>query len=95
MQQQTLDTILELVKTDMGISHNKTDDYFTAAILSATDDLSRKGIDVDEENTGDIFLLKDYVCYMYRNRIRGEPMPNSLVFRIRDRIVRARSERDE
>ena len=95
MPQETIDAVLELVKTDIGITHNKSDEYFSLAIPAAESDLARKGIDIDAEDTGDIFLLKDYVCWMYRNRIRGEPVPNSLVFRIRDRIIRARSERDE
>ena len=42
-----METILELLKLDLGITHNERDTYFNALICTAVKELKARGIDID------------------------------------------------
>lgn len=87
-----MDTILTLLKTDLGIKHDKRDDYFNVLIKATISRLKKKGIvskgDDDLEYT---LLVSDLAAWSYRNRQENIPMSSNLRQRIRDRIVENRS----
>lgn len=87
-----METILELLKIDLGISHNKRDKYFTALIEAAKEELNRKGCNINVGAVDDQMLVVDYAAWQYRKRIDGASIPNNLQLRIRNRIIRRRSE---
>lgn len=86
-----METILELLKIDLGISHDKRDKYFTALIEAVKGELNRKGCNINVDAVDDQMLVVDYACWTYRKRQADESLPNNLQIRIRNRIVRARS----
>lgn len=93
-----MNTPLELFKIDLGITHNKRDTYFTALLKSVIGELSRKGVNIDADTAedDDIFLIVDYAAWQYRSRTStaNVAMPQNLQLRIRNRIIRSRSEVD-
>jgi hypothetical protein len=89
-----METILELLKIDLGITHDKRDKYFTALIEAAEKELNRKGCNIDITAVDDQMLVVDYACWTYRKRQTNESLPNNLQLRIRNRIIRTRSGAD-
>lgn len=83
-----MDTMLELLKIDLGITHNKRDTYFTALIKAAKAELERKGCEIDEAAVDDQMLVVDYAAWQYRKRIDGGSVPNNIILRIRNRKLR-------
>lgn len=84
--------ILEILKSDLGIKHEKRDEYFKKLIQSAIKQLERKG--VISENEYDVeysILVSDLVSWNYRHRQENVPMAMNIQQRIRDRIVRLRT----
>lgn len=76
---------LELLKANLGISSTSRDDYLTAILTAASDELTRqKGIDVETE-TGKMFLI-DYAAWLYRNRGEGI-LPRNLQYRMHNLMV--------
>lgn len=86
-----MNTILELVKIDLGITHTKRDKYFTALIEAAKEELDRKGCNINVDAVDDQMLVVDYACWTYRKRQTNEVLPQNLLLRIRNRIIRRRS----
>lgn len=89
----TQSEVLELFKTDLGITHTARDSYFAELLTAAQQELARKGIDIDisTADTDDIFLLVDYAAWVYRNRLENVPLAQNLRLRIYNRKVRARA----
>ena len=85
--------VLELLKTDLGISITKRDDYFTSLLDAAKGELERKGIKIDytASPVDDILLLVDYTAWTYRKRNDGLDLPMNLRMRIYNRIMRNRA----
>lgn len=83
-----MDKILKLFKIDLGINHDKRDEYFTVLISSTITQLERKGITSKGDDDLDYTLLvADLAAWTYRNRQENMPMAENLRQRIRDRIV--------
>lgn len=89
-----LDKALKLFKIDMGITHNKRDEYYLSLIESSQKELERKGIYLKEESIDDVILLVDYSLWAYRKRQEDVPISNNLQIRIKNRIVLERSKED-
>lgn len=87
-----MEQLLLLFKTDLGLMSSTRDDYFNKKIISSQKELESKGIIFDMENIEDIMLISDYATWQYRNRNENVELPKHLLFRIRNRIVKARSE---
>ena len=90
-----MDEVLKLLKLDLGIAHDQRDDYFTALIASAEQELERKGVKLDLEQTDDKMLLSDYAAWLYRKRQEDVPLANNLRWRIMNRKTRARAGGDK
>ena len=89
----TENDVLELLKTDLGITITKRDTYFKSLLDAAKGELDRKGIAMDYETSDidDIFLLVDYAAWNYRKRLEGAPLSENLRIRIHNRIMRNRA----
>lgn len=87
-----METVLQLLKIDLGISHNVRDAFFTALLLSSQKELEQKGISLDLTRIEDQMLLSDYSAWIYRKRTENIPLSQNLQYRIRNRIVKKRGE---
>lgn len=80
----TKEQILEILKTDIGITTDKQDDRLSAIIDGINVELrERQGITLDIEKRIDhgMFLV-DYAKYRYTNQ--RDPMPEHLRWRLRN-----------
>lgn len=86
-----METVLSLLKIDLGITHNLRDTFFNTLLTTCNAELARKGIDLDLSAVDDQMLLSDYSAWQYRKRTEDVPLANNLQWRIRNRIVKGRS----
>ena len=82
---------LKLLKIDLGITHDKRDEYFGALLLSVQNELKRKGVVLDLSAFDDLILLTDYAAWQYRNRQEGQELPKNLQLRVKNRVVQGRA----
>ena len=87
-----MDNILELLKFDLGITHNKRDAYFVKLIESVIEELRNKGININIASIEDQMLVSDYCAWVYRKRQEDIPLSMNLTQRLRNRIVKGRAE---
>lgn len=78
------DKILTIVKTRLNRSDGSLDEYLTARIKSAVEELSDAGIHL-RDTPRDIVFACDYVCWQYANREKKEAMPEWLRLMRRER----------
>lgn len=86
-----METVLEMLKVDLGITHNLRDTYFNAQISACQNELAEKGIVLDLDTVSDQMLLADYTAWKYRNRTEDKPLADNLKWRIRNRIIKERA----
>lgn len=86
-----MDVVLNIFKTDLGITHSLRDEYFLTVVKAAKKELESKGIKLDVDNVEDKILISDYAAYNYRNRTNDVPLSQNLQLRIRNRIVKNRA----
>jgi len=86
-----METVLSLLKIDLGITHTLRDTFFTALLQSSQAEIEGKGIVLDLANIEDQMLLSDYAAWKYRKRQEDIGMSRNLFVRIRNRIVKVRS----
>jgi hypothetical protein len=94
-----MEQVLAMFKADIGITSTARDTYFTNYILSQKAELEKKGFKLLIEAEGetpasidDIMLLSDHAAWCYRKRTENIPLSQNLQIRIKNRIVKARSE---
>lgn len=80
--------MLQLLKLDLGITHNLRDAYFSECLTSAQEELSIMGVDVFPTNAGDQLLIVDYAAWTYRKRQEDIPLSKNLKFRINNRLIK-------
>lgn len=85
-----METILNLVKTDLGIIHNKRDTYFYTAIRAAVAELNELNIEPAYDDQEYIMLVVDLVLWRYRHRAEDVPLAQNIRSRIRAFIMRRR-----
>lgn len=85
------DTVLELLKIDLGITHSARDEYFSHLINGTIKEIERKGITLDVDAIDDQMLVADYSAWTYRKRQEDVPLAKNILLRIRNRIVKERS----
>jgi hypothetical protein len=88
-----MDTILNLLKIDLGITHNLRDAFFIQLINGSQKEIERRGIKLDLKAADDQMLLCDYAAWSYRKRQEDIPLANNLQHRIRNRIIKERIEK--
>lgn len=87
-----METVLQLLKMDLGISHTGRDTFFKALLASSQKEIEKKGFKLNLEDVEDQVLLSDYAAWRYRKRAEDVPLARNLNLRIKDRIVKARGE---
>jgi hypothetical protein len=85
-----LDTILNLLKLDLGITHALRDAYLIKAIESSIQEIQRRGITLDLNQSDDQMLISDYAAWTYRKRQEDAPLANNIQHRLRNRIIKER-----
>lgn len=86
-----METVLKMLKIDLGINHTIRDEYFSKLIESCNAELKNKKIILDLAKAEDIMLLSDYSAWIYRKRMENVPMAQNLINRIRNRQVKGRA----
>ncbi|MEK4425164.1 hypothetical protein [Solibacillus sp. FSL K6-1523] len=82
-----LDNCLQLLKLDLGITHNLRDAYFNNILKTALMELSKMGVDLSKGDVEDIQLIVDYAAWQYRKRQEDVGLPRNIKFRINNRVI--------
>ena len=77
-----METVLQLLKIDLGITHNLRDTYFSTLIDSCKLEIEKKGIVLDLTASDDIMILSDFSAWRYRNRTDDKPIPKNIYLRL-------------
>ena len=85
-----MDTVLNLLKIDLGITHSLRDAYLIPLIKGSKAEIEKRGITLDLNNTGDQMLLSDYAAWTYRKRLEDAPLANNIQTRLRNRMIEER-----
>jgi hypothetical protein len=85
-----MDTMLNLLKLDMGITHNLRDAFFMKLLDGTMQEIKRRGITLDLKSADDQMLVVDYASWMYRKRQDDVPLASNIQHRIRNRIIKER-----
>ena len=86
-----METVLQMFKIDLGISHTVRDAYFNNFLLAQQKELESKGFVLDLTATEDIMLLSDYSAWNYRNRSENVALAKNLQLGIRNRVIKERA----
>lgn len=82
------ETLLQLLKLDLGITHNLRDAYFSSLLVSAQNELGIMGVEVYTSNEEDQMLVVDYAAWTYRKRQEDIPLSRNLRLRINNRLIK-------
>lgn len=82
-----MDTLLNLLKIDLGITHNLRDAFFIQLIQGSIEEIERRGITLDLKSADDQMLIVDYAAWVYRKRQEDIPLANNIQYRLRNRII--------
>jgi hypothetical protein len=85
-----METILNLFKIDLGVTHSLRDAYFISLLKSTVAEIERRGITIDLNRTEDQILVSDYAAWTYRKRQEDAPLANNIQHRLRNRIIEER-----
>jgi len=86
-----MQTVLEMLKVDLGISHQSRDVYLNNVIQGCVEELKDKGIMLHLEQTDDAMLLSDYAAWRYRKRTEDVPLAKNLDLRIKNARTKERA----
>jgi hypothetical protein len=82
-----METLLQLFKIDLGITHNLRDAFFIQLINSSIKEIERRGIALDKTSADDQMLIVDYAAWTYRKRQEDVPLAANIQHRLRNRII--------
>lgn len=85
-----MESVLNLLKIDLGISHTLRDAFFYQLLKGSLLEIEKKGITLDLNAADDSMLLADYAAWTYRKRQEDIPLANNIQQRIRNRIIKER-----
>lgn len=88
MDPTLLVTCLQLLKLDLGITHNLRDTYFLNVLESASREIETMGATLLLNNADDQMLLVDYAAWNYRHRQENIPLSRNIQFRINNRLIK-------
>ncbi|EOW9529892.1 hypothetical protein ACO11K_003656 [Bacillus cytotoxicus] len=94
MNKQVKDNLLNLLKLDLGITHNLRDAYFNNLLVSSQNEIERTGIVLDFENIDDQMLTVDYAAWSYRKRQEDVQLSRNLQIRINNRLIKKAGSQD-
>lgn len=81
-----MDTMLEMLKVDLGITTNAYDTRLLSYLDSARLAIMTEGIDVDENVISDSNLIIMYASWLWKKRDTGEGMPRMLRWQLNNRL---------
>jgi len=87
MNTTLLANCLQLLKLDLGITHDLRDTYFTNSLKTAEIELTKMGVDLTSSTVEDTQLIVDYAVWQYRKRQEDVGLSRNLKFRINNRII--------
>jgi hypothetical protein len=90
-----MDTLLNLLKIDLGITHNMRDSFFIQLIKGIMIEIERRGITLDDKSADDQMLIVDYAAWSYRKRQEDIPLANNIQHRLRNRIIKERIDKQD
>ena len=82
-----METLLNLFKIDMGITHNLRDVFFIQLLQSSIQEIERRGITLDKTKADDQMLIVDYAAWVYRKRQENLPIAQNIQHRLRNRMI--------
>lgn len=85
-----MNTLLNLLKIDLGITHNLRDAFFIQLLQGSMKEIERRGITLDTKKADDQMLIVDYAAWTYRKRQEDIPLANNIQHRLRNRIIEER-----
>jgi hypothetical protein len=85
-----MDTLINLLKLDLGIQHNLRDAFFIQLVKGTIGEIEKRGIKLDLNNASDQMLIVDYSAWVYRKRQEDLPLANNIQIRLRNRIIEER-----
>jgi hypothetical protein len=85
-----MDDILQLLKLDLGVTHNLRDAYFIQLLQASQKEIEKRGITLNLKAVEDQILLADYSAWVYRKRQEDIPLANNIQARLRNRIIEER-----
>ncbi len=81
-------TILQLVKSKLGISTTIRDTYLQAIINGVVMELEdEQGLTLDSSNPYHLIFIVDYVTWRYESKDKDGGMPRHLQFRLHNLII--------
>ena len=90
-----MQTILHLLKIDLGITHTLRDSFFIQLIKSTIKEIERRGISLDLTMADDQMLVCDYAAWTYRKRVEDAPLASNIQHRLRNRIIQERIKKQD
>lgn len=81
-----MDTMLSLLKIDLGITTTAYDDRLTVYLESAIAQIQREGAGLDLSDAEDMSLVVMYAAWMWRRRDTGEGMPRMIRYALNNRV---------
>lgn len=89
-----METLLTLLKLDLGITHDLRDVYYMKLLESAKKELENTGMSLDENLSEDSMLIVDYAAWKYRKRQENIPLARHLQFRIHNKVIKEAVEKN-
>ncbi|MGR6912499.1 hypothetical protein RCJ96_26670 [Bacillus sp. BSL6] len=94
MNEQVKSNLLNLLKLDLGITHNLRDAYFNNLLVSSQSEIEITGIVLNFESIDDQMLTVDYAAWSYRNRQEDVSLSRNLQIRINNRVIKKAGTKD-
>lgn len=88
------ETMLAMLKIDLGIKATVYDDRLTQYIEAAKAEIEREGITLSAESATDSNLIIQYAAWMWHKRDTGEGMPRMLRWQMNCRLFEMGGETD-
>ena len=82
-----METLLSMLKIDLGIMTDAFDSRLTQYLESALASIQREGATIDIKDTGDAQLVVMYAAWTWRRRDTGEGMPRMLRYALNNRVL--------
>ena len=90
-----MQTILQLLKIDLGITHTLRHSFFIQLIKGTIKEIERRGIVLDLAMADDQMLVVDYAAWTYRKRVEDAPLATNIQHRLRNRIIKERIKKQD
>lgn len=90
-----IDTLLSMLKVDLGFSADAYDDRLKQYISGAINEIRREGAVLDKDSIEDMNLVIMYAAWKWRNRDNMNAMPRMLRYALNCRIMSEKARRSD